>query len=86
MLFPAASKEAIAGDADAGYRNVVFGYELVCALVVTEIPDHEYTSAVGTNELALVGMYDNVVDRVIMSVVSLNEARSCVPYSYSAVF
>ena len=57
----------------------------MCAFIVSEIPDHEYTSSVCTNELALIWMYDHIVDWMIVGIVSLDEARSCIPDSYCAV-
>ena len=65
---------AVAGDADAGDGDVVFGDELVSALIVTEVPYHDYTSTIGTDEFALVGVDDHIIDRVVMSVVSLDKA------------
>ena len=58
----------------------------MCALVVAEIPDHKYASAIGTDKLALVGVDHHIVDGMVMGVVSLHKSRSCIPDSYSAVF
>lgn len=76
---------AITGNADARNRNIVFWDKLVRALVIAQIPDHEYSAAISADQLALVGMDYDVVDRVVMGVVPLNGSRSCIPYSYSAV-
>lgn len=44
------------------------------ALVIAEIPNHEYTTAVGTDQLALVRVNYHVVNRVVMGVMSLHES------------
>lgn len=67
-------QRTIASNADAGYGNVVLRDELMSALVIAKIPNHEYTTAVGTDQLALVGVNYHVVNGVVMGVMSLHES------------
>ena len=78
-------ERAITGDRDGGDGYIVFGDELVGAFVVAQVPDHDHPATVAGNELALVGVDDDVVDRMVVGVGSLNETTSCIPNSYCAI-
>jgi hypothetical protein len=51
----------------------------MAALVLAEIPDPHISAAVAGNELSLVWMNDDVVDRYAVGVVPLDVATSSVP-------
>ena len=59
---------AIAGDADGWDGYIIFGNELMGAFIIAQVPDHDNPAAIAGDELALVGVDDDVVDRVIVGV------------------
>lgn len=70
---------AIAGDGDAGDGHVGLGDELVRALVLAQIPDAHIAPAIAADQLALIRVDDDIIDRDAMGVVALHAARACVP-------
>ena len=58
----------------------------MCTLVIAQIPNHDDTAPVGRDKLTLVGVDDNIVDRVVVIVAALNQTRACVPDPNSVVF
>ena len=56
------------------------------ALVLAQIPYPNVAPAVATDELSLVGMDDNIIDRHTMAVISLNGPASGIPNLHSAIF
>lgn len=56
------------------------------ALVLSQIPDAHIATAVATDELALVWVYHNIVDRAGMVVVALNRAGLSVPDLHCPIF
>jgi hypothetical protein len=70
---------AVAGDGDRCHRDVILGDELVATLVLTQIPHAHGARAVAADQLALVWVYDNVVDGTAVVVVSLHAATPRVP-------
>lgn len=79
VVVPSAEERAVRGNGDAGDGDVILGDELVRALVLAEIPNPYVTAAVATDQLALVGMYDHVVDGAAMRVVSLHSCCASIP-------
>lgn len=59
--------------------DVVFGYQLVAALVLAQIPDPDIAAPVAANQLALVRMDHHVVHGHAVRVVPLHIAAACVP-------
>lgn len=57
----------------------------MCALALTQVPDSDVAPSVCTDEFTLVGMYDNVVDRMAVAVITLYHTRTSVPNSYTLV-
>jgi hypothetical protein len=58
----------------------------VAALVLTQVPNAHVASAVAANELALIGVDDNIVDGHPVSVVALHIAAAGIPDFDGAVF
>ena len=79
-----AEEGAVGGDGDGGDALVLFRDELVAALVLAEVPDADVAAAVAGDELALVGVDDDVVDGDAVGVVSLDVAAACVPDFHGA--
>lgn len=77
---------AITSHSNTCDRDIVFGYELMTALVLTQVPYSYIASTIAADELALVWMDDYIVDRNAMTVVALNSASTSIPYLYRAVF
>ena len=64
----------VACNRNTSHADVVLWNELVRALVLSQVPDPHVTTAVAADELSLVWMDDDIVDRDAMSVVALNVA------------
>lgn len=74
-----AEEAAVCGDCDGGDAFLRIGYELVRALVLAQVPDPHVAAAVAGDELALVGMDHDVVDRHAVGVVSLDQSGAGIP-------
>ena len=79
MIVSCAKKGTITGYGDAGHGNVFLGYQLMGAFTLPKIPDTNGAFAVAADELALIGMDDDVSDRAAAIVVALDASRARVP-------
>jgi hypothetical protein len=78
-VVPGAHHAPVAGYGDAGYAHVVFGDQLVAALVLAQIPDAHIAAAVAADQLALIRVDHDVVDRHAVGVVPLDVTAAGVP-------
>ncbi|KAJ8106163.1 hypothetical protein OPT61_g9722 [Boeremia exigua] len=78
-VVPGAHHAAVAGNGDTGDRYVVLWDQLVAALVLAEVPDAHIAAAVAADQLALVGVDDDVVDGDAVGIVALDIATAGVP-------
>jgi hypothetical protein len=76
----------VAGDSHRRNRHIVLRDELVTALVLAQVPDTHCPGAIATDQFALIGVYDYVVDSAAMIVVPLHAAAACVPDLDGSVF
>lgn len=74
-----AQQGAVSGDGDAGHGHVLLGDELVGAAVLGEVPDPDAAGAVAADDLALVGVYDDVVGGAAVVVAALDGAAAGLP-------
>lgn len=74
-----AEERSICSDCDGGNRLVLFGYELMAALVLAQIPDSNVSASVAGDELALIRVNNDVVDRYAVRVIALNMAAAGIP-------
>lgn len=81
-----AKERSVSGDGHTGDGDVIFRNELVRAFVLAEIPDPDIAAAVTADELALVGVDDDVVDGAAVRVIALHRRRARVPDLDHAVF
>lgn len=81
-----ADHATVACHCDTGDRDVVLGDQLVAALVLAQIPDAHIASAIATDELALVWMDHDVVNRHPVGIVPLDIATPSVPNLDRTVF
>jgi len=68
------------------HRHVVFGYQLVRASVLAQIPHAHLAASVARDQFALVGMDHHVVDGRAVPVVSLDAACARIPNLDCAIF
>lgn len=54
--------------------------------VLAKIPDSYVTSSIAANELPLVGMNNNIIDRSSVGIVALHIAGSRIPDLHGAIF
>lgn len=74
-----AEKGTITGHSNAAEAHVLFRDELVAAVVLGQIPDTHTASAIAADDLALVGVDHNVVDRAAVVVTALDVAAPRLP-------
>jgi hypothetical protein len=67
-------KRAITSHTDTCSCHVVFGNQLVRASILAEVPDSNIATSICADQFTLVGMDDNIVDRMRMRVVALLSA------------
>lgn len=49
------------------------------AFVLTQVPNSNISTSVAANELSLVGMDHNIIDRNAVSIIALHVSAPCVP-------
>lgn len=74
-----AQQGAVGRDRDARHGHVLLGYQLVGAAVLGEVPDPDAAGPVAADDLALVGVYDDVVGRAAVVVAALDGAAARLP-------
>jgi hypothetical protein len=77
---------AIACNCDRSYGNIILGDELVRALVLPQVPNPHCASPITADQLALIRMYDHIVDSAAMVVIPLHTSTPSIPDLDSAVF
>ena len=94
-VIASAEQSAITCDGDTGHRHVFFRDELMRTFILAQVPDAHVARAIAGNQLALVGMDDDIVDgRDVrkdvadggaVGVVALDTAGARVPDLHGAV-
>lgn len=69
----------ITSNGDACNRHVIFRDEMMCAFILSQIPYAKIPSTITTDEFALIGMDDDVIDGESMIVIPLHASRSSIP-------
>lgn len=72
-------KSAIAGNSDTAEADILLGDELVAAVVLRQVPNANTASAIAADDLALVGVDHDIVDRAAVVVTALDVATSGLP-------
>lgn len=85
-VVPRTQQTAVTSDRHRRHGDIVLRDELMGALVFAEVPDADVAAAVAGDELALVGVDDDVVDGGAVVVVALHAAGLGVPDLDAAVF
>lgn len=78
-------QSAIGRHSDTRHAHILLGNQLVTAVVLGKVPDLDAARAVAADDLALVGVDDNVVGGAAMVVAALDGAGACLPDLDSAV-
>ena len=80
-LFVSRTQERpIAGNAHTVHCDVILRNQLVSANALSQVPDSDDASTIATDELTLIGMDHNVVDRGLVSIIALQTAGARVPH------
>lgn len=74
-----AQESAISGNSDARHAHILLRNQLVTAAVLSQIPDLDTAGAVAADDLALVGVNDDVIGGAAMVVTALDGARTSLP-------
>ena len=74
-----AKQRSVASHGDARDGDVLLGDELVGAVILSEIPDADTAATVAADNLALVGMDDDVVGGAAVVVAALDGAATGLP-------
>jgi hypothetical protein len=74
-----AESRTITCNCNTGDWCVLFGNQLVGAIVLSQVPNTNTSSTITANNLALVGMNDHIIDRAAVRVASLNGTTSSLP-------
>ena len=76
---------SICSNGDTGNRDIILGSQLVGAVVLGKVPDANVSATITADDLALVGVDDNVVDRAAVGVGALDSAGAGLPDLDSAI-
>lgn len=74
-----AQQGAVCSDGDARHRHVLLGNQLVGTAVLGKVPDPDAAGPVAADDLALVGVYDDVVGGTAVVVAALDGAAAGLP-------
>lgn len=79
IVVGSAQEGAIRGNGDARHAHILLGNQLVAAAVLGQIPDLDAAGAVAADDLALVGVDDDVVGGAAVAVAALDGAGARLP-------
>ena len=79
VVIGSAQQSAVTSHSDTGDRDIFLGDELVRAVVLGQVPDTNAAAAVAADDLALVGVDDDVVDGTAVVVAALDAAGAGLP-------
>lgn len=85
LLISSAKQRSIAGNTDTEHRSVLLRDQLMSTDALTQVPDSDHTGVVTTDELALVGMNDHIIDRSTVNIIPLQATCSSIPNFHSSV-
>ena len=80
-IIPNTEHGPVGRNSDTSNRNVLLGHKMMCAFALAEIPDAHIPASVDADQLPLVGMNDDVVDRKAagVGIVALDRRRAGIP-------
>ncbi len=84
-IITGAKKGAIACDRNAGNRDIFFWHQLMGAFVLAEVPNSNISTAVTRNQLPLVRVDDDIIDRNFVIIIALYASCPCIPDLDSAI-
>ena len=76
LLISGAKQRSITGNTDTENRSVLLRYQLMSTYTLTQVPDTDHTGVVATDELALVGMDDHIVDCSTVNIIPLRVSQT----------
>ena len=85
-VVPSHQHTTVGRNAHTADRDVVFGNQLVSALILSQIPDANVSCLVAANQFSLVGMDHYIVDRRVVLIIALNLACASIPNLDGSVF
>ena len=85
LLISGAKQRSITGNTDTENRSVLLRYQLMSTYTLTQVPDTDHTGVVATDELALVGMDDHIVDCSTVNIIPLQATCASIPNLHSSI-
>ena len=85
-IVSSADHASVTGDCYTCDADVVFGNQLVRAFVLSQVPDSHIAAAIATNQLPLIGMDNDIINRHAVHIVTLYIATPRVPDLHSTIF
>lgn len=85
LLISSAKQRSVTGDANTENRSVLLRDQLMSTDALAQVPDTDHTGVVTTDELALVGMNDYIIDRSSVNVVPLQATSTSIPDLHSSI-
>lgn len=85
LLISSAKQRSITSNADTENRSVLLRDQLMCTDALAQVPDTDHTGVVTTDELALIGMNDNIIDRSPVNVIPLQATCTSIPNLHSSI-
>lgn len=86
IIISCTQQTTVTSDGDASDRNVLFGDQLVGALVLAQIPYPDVTTPITRNQFSLIRMNDHIIDRTVVIMDSLYRCILCLPDLDQAIF
>jgi hypothetical protein len=85
LLVSSAQKRSITSNADTQNRSIILGDQLVGTNTFAQVPDSNHSKVVTTDQLALVGVNDNIVDGCAVDIVALQATGASIPDFHGSI-